>query len=210
MTLRRIALTASFLSTVGMAALPVVASARFPKPKSYLVVPGKSIGGAKIGGSFSAAIAAWGGRRGTSVCSTVIGVCQWDGSPPLQRAVLTARGVPRRGGGVTLNNLGSISLQTDGKSVGRGSLTKFKDKYKIGIGSPARELCKRYGKRLYSIRESASGILQLGTNPKTATVWTINGRFLPSGKMTGNIMEIEMGNGDVTNGPPGKACSSIR
>lgn len=128
---------------VAIAALAAAgpAGATLPAPKTTLVVFGKSVGGAKLGGSLSSAKAAWGSGRGS--CDKV-----GDDEGCLYRAAGDFSGakgegyIQSSGGRVTQIQL--TAPGTGGRRLFSGPLMKLKTAKGIGLGSTLKSLRKAY------------------------------------------------------------------
>ena len=146
-------------------ARPASAGAALPDFSSHKIVPGKSIGGVKVGMAGDAAIAKWGG---TEMCPApyTTGDCTFRSDNNRGYATLSIRD-----GKVKIVD---ISLDTDdqGRPIYKGPLMKLKARKKVGLGSTLRKVLKAYPK----LQGSGSGG-QLGSGAHATTFSTSSGRI---------------------------------
>jgi hypothetical protein len=125
-------------SLIALAACAPVADAKLPPKGGKLIVPGRSIGGVKIGMKAEDAVKKWG--KGGS-CDEVIGVsCRYDGTAKQGSARFDLR--DGKVSGIVLE----CGQKASGECVYKGPITKWKTKKKIGIGSSLRRVLKAYPK----------------------------------------------------------------
>jgi hypothetical protein len=120
------------------AAVPAAASAKLPSPSSKTIVPGRSIGGVKLGMDARTAVKKWG--RGGSCQASIGASCTWQGTPKQGSAVFI----------VTEGKVSSIRIEVGQKPNDepyyRGPLTKWRTPKRIGPGSRIRAVQKAYPK----------------------------------------------------------------
>jgi hypothetical protein len=134
MLIRATALTLALFALAAPAA-----DAKLPAKGGKSIVPGKSIGGVKLGMAATAAVKKW-GKGGT--CDEVVGTsCRYDGS--------MKQGTMRFD--VTNGKVSTIVINAgqDPKTfepVYKGPITKWKTSKKVGIGTAMRKVAKKYPK----------------------------------------------------------------
>jgi hypothetical protein len=131
-------LAAAVLAASLMLVAAGTADAGLPSPKSKTIVPGRSIGGVRLGMPAQAAVKAWG--KGGS-CDTAIGVeCRWSGTPKQGSAYFDLRN----------GSVVSITLQVGQKPNGipiyNGPILAWKTSKHIGIGATLQKVLKAYPK----------------------------------------------------------------
>lgn len=131
-------------SLAAFAALAPAALAATPSPRSYLIVPGSSIGGVKIGQSFASGKAAWGARRGRCTEDRSLSFSQCFYRPGNARN--KSRG--EASFGAFEDRIGQIEigapLNGRGENVYTGPLMRFKTSKRIGLGSAIRAFRRSY------------------------------------------------------------------
>jgi hypothetical protein len=138
MRLRSIVATSAAIACIGSLA-PAAAQAKLPSPSTKRIVPGRSIGGVKIGMGAAAAVKRWG--PGGSCAATIGPSCTWAGSMKQGQASFEVTD-----GRVTSIRLESGQKPTTYYPVYRGPITKWKTAKRIGIGSALRAVVKAYPK----------------------------------------------------------------
>lgn len=115
------------------------ADAKLPSSGGKLIVPGKSIGGVKLGMDAAVAVKKWG--KGGSCDAAVGPQCLWEGT--MKQGSLRFD--------VTNGKVSTIVI-TAGQTpknyypVYKGPITKWKTSKKVGIGTTLRTVGKRYPK----------------------------------------------------------------
>jgi hypothetical protein len=124
------------LTLVAVATTAPSAFAKLPSPNTMRIVPGKSMGGVRIGMDAAKAVAVW-GKGGT--CDQVVGAsCQWTGTMKQGSASFE----------VVNNKVSQLRLEAGQKanfeSVYRVPLTRWKTVKGIGLGSTLRRVLRKY------------------------------------------------------------------
>jgi hypothetical protein len=127
------------LALAAAVAFPAAAEAKLPSPSSKKIVPGRSIGGVKIGMTAEAAVKAWG--KGGSCDETIGSSCTWKGTMKQgsARFSLAADGTVAE---IRLD----VGQKADYAPLYKGPITSFKTSKKIGIGSTLKKVVKAYPK----------------------------------------------------------------
>jgi hypothetical protein len=128
------------LALVALAIAAPAAEAKLPAKGGKSIVPGKSIGGVKIGMDAAAAVKKWG--KGGS-CDTTIGAsCRWEGS--------MKQGSMRfdldRNGKVSTIVIEAGQKPVSFEPVYKGPITKWKTSKGVHIGTTLRTVGKKYPK----------------------------------------------------------------
>jgi hypothetical protein len=119
--------------------LPAAADATLPAKGGKSIVPGRSIGGVKIGMDAAAAVKKW-GKGGT--CDTAIGVsCRWDGT--MKQGSLR---FDLTGGKVSTIVIEAGQKPKTFEPVYKGPITKWKTSKGVHIGTTLRRVGKKYPK----------------------------------------------------------------
>jgi hypothetical protein len=142
-------------------ALAATALAGLPSTKHKLIAPGKSLGGVKLGGTFAAAKAAWGSG---GHCSTMAGFhyCSYStGDNADGSATFSA---PAKGKITAIQAI--TGYGSDGEPNFKTSLTKFKTKKGIRLGSTEKAVTKAYPKAKKHAIQGASNHEWWVTGPK--------------------------------------------
>jgi hypothetical protein len=133
-------LTRTMVLTLALLGLAVpAAEAKLPAKGGKSIVPGKSIGGVKLGMDAAAAVKKW-GKGGT--CDAVVSTsCRWDGT--MRQGSLRFD--------VTNGKVSTIVITAGQKPqtyepVYKGPITKWKTSKKVGIGTALRTVAKKYPK----------------------------------------------------------------
>jgi hypothetical protein len=115
-------------AVVAALALPALGSAKLPVAKSHLIVPGKSVGGVKIGMTKAKAIATWGSKPRCLPLSSGVSVCFWEPA-----------GVFGDGGRIEVRGkkviVAGVSIGSSMKPSAVRALKKFKTAKGVHIGS---------------------------------------------------------------------------
>jgi hypothetical protein len=133
-------LTRTAVLTMALFALAVpAAEAKLPAKGGKLIVPGKSIGGVKLGMDAAAAVKKWG--TGGTCDAAVSTSCRWDGT--MKQGSLRFD--------VTNGKVSTIVITAGQKPatyepVYKGPITKWKTAKKVGIGTALRTVAKKYPK----------------------------------------------------------------
>jgi hypothetical protein len=115
------------------------AEAKLPAKGGKSIVPGKSIGGVKLGMDAAAAVKKW-GKGGT--CDEVVGTsCRWDGT--MKQGSLRFD--------VTDGRVSTIVIEAGQNPknyypVYKGPITKWKTSKKVRIGTTLQKVAKKYPK----------------------------------------------------------------
>jgi hypothetical protein len=122
-------------------AVPADASAHLPVKGGKLIVPGKSIGGVRLGMKAERAANVW-GKKGGSCSQTTVGAvsCRYDAGKQG-----TARFDIGSDGKVNAIYLES-GHKSDGTAIYKGVITKWHTKKGIQIGSSLQKVLKKYPK----------------------------------------------------------------
>ena len=151
------------LAVTACALAPAAASARLPTPPSKAIVPGKSIGGVRIGMTVRSALAHW-GAGSHCTAATIRRSCTWTGSG--------AQGTVSFNVGFT-GKVRSITIaagHNETTQIYKGPLQGWKTSRGIHLGSSAASVVKAYPK----VRSTPSGP-QLGTGARS-TIFTKSAR----------------------------------
>jgi hypothetical protein len=135
------------LTAAALLLVPAGAGAKLPSPTTKRIVPGRSIGGVKLGMEAKTAVEKW-GPGGT--CAEAIGnSCSWQGTPRQGAAVFI----------VEDGRVASVHIEVGSKPndlpAYSGPITKWKTAKRIGIGSRLRSVTKAYPKA----RPDPSGVV---------------------------------------------------
>jgi hypothetical protein len=124
------------LALVALAATAPSAFAKLPSPASMRIVPGRSIGGVRIGMDAATAVKKWG--PGGSCAAAIASICTWAGTTKQGTASLE----------VTNGKVSNITLEAGHKAnfdpVYRGPITRWKTSKGVGIGSTLRKVLRKY------------------------------------------------------------------
>lgn len=126
------------LTVLALAVAAPAADAKLPPNGGKSIVPGKSIGGVKLGMDAAAAVKKWG--KGGSCDAAVGSQCLWQGT--MKQGSLRFD---------VANNKVSNIVMTAGQDskyypVYKGPITKWKTSKKVRIGTTLRKVAKKYPK----------------------------------------------------------------
>jgi hypothetical protein len=154
------------LTFVILAAAAPAAEAKLPPKGGKLIVPGRSIGGVKLGMKAEDAAKKWG--KGGSCDETTVGAvsCRYDGSAKQG----TMRFEIGRDGKVSAIYM-ECAHKSDGTAIYKGPITKWHTKKGIRIGSSLRKVQKKYPKS-----QPDGGGLALTTRKSTTFFASSGGR----------------------------------
>lgn len=138
MRLRSIA-AASLTAAAAVLLVPATAAeARLPSPTTKRIVPGRSIGGVKIGMDARTAVKKWG--RGGTCARTIGNSCTWQGTPKQGAAIFI----------VDDGRVSSLRIEVGSRSndlpAYSGPITKWRTAKGIAIGSRMKSVAKAYPK----------------------------------------------------------------
>jgi hypothetical protein len=126
------------LALTALAIAAPAADAKLPSSGGKRIVPGRSIGGVKLGMDAAAAVKQWG--KGGSCEAAIAPSCTWAGS--MKQGSLRFD--------VTDGKVSNIVIEAgqakNFEPVYRGPITKWKTSKRIGIGSTLRKVAKKYRK----------------------------------------------------------------
>jgi hypothetical protein len=148
-------------------ALPVAAQAAFPKTSDTLIVPAKSIGGAKLDSSLAAATGAW-GKGGTCTASG----CAYAAKSSLGSASFILASTTVGGAEHTVAITLSTGYTTTGgrvKYTFDSPLNRFKTANGIGLGSTVKELKHAYS----AAKDETAGVYKLAGAGTSFTLFTV-------------------------------------
>jgi hypothetical protein len=159
--MRRIAML--LVAVTACALAPATASAALPRPASTAIVPGKSIGGVRIGMTVKSALAHW-GAGSHCTAATIRRSCTWTGSGT-QGTVAFNVGFTGKVRSITIT-----AGHNERSQIYKGPLQGWKTSRGIHLGSSAASVVKAYPK----VRSSPSGP-QLGSGSRS-TIFTKSAR----------------------------------
>jgi hypothetical protein len=159
------------------AAVPSLAA--LPVPTSRLIVPGRSLGGVKLGGTFAAGLKAW-GRGATCTQGTRFHICSYTTS---NFADGNAGFTGKPGGRIDMIQVAAGYTGRDPNF--KTSLVKFKTAKGVGLGSTSRAVKSAYPKAKRQNVTGASNYEWVIVGPGAART-----RFQMAGTGTSRVIGI--------------------